>query len=71
MSKLNDKSVCLLIIEVNIENEVLLLVNLYNANMKNEQISTLSDLSNLLEKSMILIIALYLEEILICSLKLN
>ena len=55
--------------ELKIENEVLLLINLYNANTENEELSTLSDLSN---KLMILVIkALYLEEILICSLKLN
>ena len=48
-----------LIIEVKIENEVLLLINLYNANTGNEK------------KLMILVIkALYVEEILICYLKL-
>ena len=36
--------------EVKIENEVLLLTNLYNGNTENEQLSTLSDLSNMLEK---------------------
>ena len=38
-----------LIIEAKIENE-LLLINLYNANMENEQVSTLSNLSSILEK---------------------
>ena len=33
-----------------IENEILLLINLYNAKTENEQLSTLSDLSNMLEK---------------------
>ena len=36
--------------EVKIENEVLLLTNLYNGNTENEQLRTLSDLSNMLEK---------------------
>ena len=44
------KSRHVLIIEVKIENEVLLSINLYNANTENEQLSTLSDLSNMLEK---------------------
>ena len=48
--KFNDKSGRVLILEVKIENEVLLLINLYNANTENEQLSTLSDLSNMLEK---------------------
>ena len=38
-----------LFIEAKIENE-LLLINLYNANMENEKVSTLSNLSNILEK---------------------
>ena len=50
LSKFNDKSGRVLILEVKIENEVLLLINLYNANTENEQLSTLSDLSNMLEK---------------------
>ena len=33
-----------------IENEVLSLINIYNANTENKQLSTLSDLSNMLEK---------------------
>ena len=66
LSKFNDKSGGLLIIKVKTENEVLLLINLYNANTKNEQLITLFDLSNMLKKSLILIIkALHLEEILI------
>ena len=44
------KSGRVLIIEVKIENQVLLLINLYNANTENEQLSTFSDLSNMLEK---------------------
>ena len=56
----------ILITEVKIENEVLLLINFYNAKTENEQLSMLSDLSNMLEKLMILIIkTLYLEVILI------
>ena len=46
----SDKSEHILIIEVKIENKVLLLINLYNANTENEQLSTLSDVSNMLEK---------------------
>ena len=46
LSKLNDKSGRVLILEVKIENEVLLLINLYNAHTENEQLSTLFDLSN-------------------------
>ena len=36
--------------EVKIESKFLLLINLDNANTKNEQLSTLSDVSNMLEK---------------------
>ena len=50
LSKFNNKSGRIIIIEVKIENEVLLLINLYNANTENEQLSTQSDLSNMLEK---------------------
>ena len=50
LEKFNDKSRRALITEVKKENEVVLLINLYNANTENEQISTLSDLSNMLEK---------------------
>ena len=50
LNKFNDKSGCVLILEVKIENEVLLLINLSKANTENEQLSTLSDLSNMLEK---------------------
>ena len=57
-NKFNDKS------KTHIK-EVLLLINFYNANTENEQLSMLSDLSNMLEKLMILIIkTLYLEVIL-------
>ena len=45
-----DKLGRVLIIEVGIENEVSLLINLCDANTENEQLSTLSDLSNMLEK---------------------
>ena len=55
LKKFNNKSGRVLIIEVKIENELLLLINLYNANMENEH-SRLSDLSNMLKKPMILII---------------
>ena len=48
--KFNDQSGRVLIIEVETENEVLLLINLCNANTENEQLSILSDLSNKLEK---------------------
>ena len=37
-------------INCHFENEVLLLINLYNANTEYEQLSTLSDFSNMLEK---------------------
>ena len=50
LRKFNDKSGRVLILEVKIENEVLLLINLCNGNRENEQLSTLSDLSNMLEK---------------------
>ena len=50
LNKFNDKSGRVLIIEVEIENEVLLLINLCNANTENEQLSILSDLSNKSEK---------------------
>ena len=44
------KSGHVLIIEVTIESKVLLLINLYNTNTENEQLSMFSDLSNMLEK---------------------
>ena len=44
------KSGHVLIIEVRIESKVLLLINLYNTNTENEQLSMFSDLSNMLEK---------------------
>ena len=50
LNRFNDKSGPALIIKVKIGNEVLLLINLYIANMENEQLRTLSDLSNMLEK---------------------
>ena len=50
LSKFNDKSGRVLIPEAKIKNKVLLLINLYNVNTENEQLSTLSDLSNMLEK---------------------
>ena len=45
------KSGHVLIIEVRIESKVLLLINLYNTNTENEQLSMFSDLSNMLEKT--------------------
>ena len=50
LNNFNDKSGRVLILEVKIENAVLLLINLYHANTENKQLSTLSDLSNMLEK---------------------
>ena len=50
LNKFNDKSGRVLIIEVKIENELFLLINPYNANTENEELSMLSDLSNILEK---------------------
>ena len=50
LNKFKDKLGRILFIEVKIENEVLLLINLYNASTENEQLSTLSDLSNMLDK---------------------
>ena len=46
LNKFSDKSGRVLIVEVKIENQVLLLINLYNANTENEQLSTLSELKN-------------------------
>ena len=51
LNKFNDKFESLLIIKVQIESKVLLLVNLYNANVENEQLSTVSDLIKILEKN--------------------
>ena len=50
LSKFNDKSGHVLILEAKIENEVLSLINLYNANTRNEQLKMLSHLSNMSEK---------------------
>ena len=50
LSKFNDQSGRVLIIEVKIENEVLLWINLYNVNTENGQLNTFSDLSDMLEK---------------------
>ena len=50
LNRFNDKSRHVLIIQLKIENEILLLINLYNAKTENEQLSTLSDLSNMLGK---------------------
>ena len=47
LSKFNDKSGRILIKEVKIENKVLLLINLYNANTENKKLSILCDLSNM------------------------
>ena len=50
MNKENDKAGCFLIIEAKVENENFLLYNLYDANTESEQLSTLYDLINMLEK---------------------
>ena len=50
LANCKNRSGRVLIVEVKIEEEVLLLINLYNANTKNEQLSMLSDLSNMSEK---------------------
>ena len=46
LERVNDKPGRVLIIRVKIENKVLLFTNLYNTKTQNEQLSTLSDLSN-------------------------
>ena len=51
LNKFYDKSERVLIIEVKMKNEVLLLINLYYAKMENGELSTLSDHSNMLEKT--------------------
>ena len=51
VTMVNHKSERVLIIKVKIENEVLLLINFYNTNTENQGLSTLSDLSNMLEKT--------------------
>ena len=48
-NKFNDKSRRVLIIEVKLENKILLMIMVYKANTKKEQLSTLSGLSNMLE----------------------
>ena len=50
MNKENDKAGRFLIIEAKVENENFLLFNLYDANTESEQLSTLYDLINMLEK---------------------
>ena len=50
LNKFNDKSGRVLTRRSKNENELLLLINLYNAIMENEQLITLSDLINMLEK---------------------
>ena len=50
MNKENDKAGRFLIIEAKVENENFLLYNLYDANTESEQLSTLYDLINMLEK---------------------
>ena len=50
LSKFNDKSGRLLITEVKIENEVSLLINLYNVNMENEQLSKKKKYCTVLKK---------------------
>ena len=46
-----ETTVCLLIIEAKVENEYFLLPSIYRANRESKQLSTLSDLSNMLEKA--------------------
>ena len=46
-----ETKVRLLIIQAKVENEYFLLLNIYRANRESEQLSTLSDLSNMLEKT--------------------
>ena len=46
-----ETNVRLLIIQAKVENEYFLLLNFYRANRESEQLSTLSDLSNMLEKT--------------------
>ena len=46
-----ETTVCLLIIQAKVENEYFLLLNIYRANRESEQLSTLSDISNMLEKA--------------------
>ena len=62
----SSKAVQVLIIEAKVENENVLLINLYYATTESEQLSTLLDLS-----SAFLIKAWYCEVILTCFLKLN
>ena len=50
MNKENDKAGRFLIIEAKVGNENFLLFNLYDANTESEQLSTLYDLINMLEK---------------------
>ena len=50
LSKFDDKSGRVLILQVKIKNEFLILINLYNANTENEQLRTLFDITNRLEK---------------------
>ena len=46
-----ETTVCLLIIQAKVENEYFLLPSIYRANRESKQLSTLSDLSNMLEKA--------------------
>ena len=49
LQKKTDNNGRLLILEVKIDEHIFILVNLYNANIESEQISTLNELNNLLE----------------------
>ena len=50
LNKFKEKPGRVLFIEVKIENGVLLLINLYNASTENEQLSMLSNFSNMIKK---------------------
>ena len=49
IQKLNDKNGRIIILEAKIDDDVFILVNLYNANIEKDQISTLNELNDLLE----------------------
>ena len=51
LNKFKEKPGRVLFIEVKIENEVFLLINLYNASTENEKLSTISNFSNMLKKN--------------------
>ena len=51
LTKFNNKSGCLLIIEVEAENELLILIKLYSTNTEYKQLGILFNLSNMLQKN--------------------